>query len=240
MADGTVIKEWGDGTKQTVNPDGSVDIQYPDGNTQHIPGGSEEAEPYVSSSEAPAPGEEPAAEPAEPEEPGGGGGEGEEGSCFPAGTLVATEGSFISISLVRTGDVLPGYNLVTRQVEMLTVTKTILTENQPLLLLEFGNGSVMSTPTQPFYASAWTRAKDLKAGNQVLCRDGHWEVLMKDPVSAGGADVYNLQVSPSHSYYVGTMQLLVHNKMDVYESGGDESGGGDEFDPRWWDEDEAD
>jgi hypothetical protein len=81
--------------------------------------------------------------------------------------------------------------------------------------LEFTNDTIVCTPIQPFFTGSWTPAADLRAGDKVLCRDGHWEILTTDPAPAGDRDVFNLHGLPNQSYYtsyfVGKSQLLVHN-----------------------------
>jgi hypothetical protein len=138
-----------------------------------------------------------------------------QGGCFPADTLVATSDSFKPISLVQRGDVIPGYDLNMKEVINRTITETLLHENQPVLQLEFAKDTIVCTPSQPFFTGTWTPASDLRAGDTVLCRDGHWEVLLTDPYPVGERDVFNLHGSPSEeyyaSYYVGRSQLLVHN-----------------------------
>ncbi len=118
------------------------------------------------------------------------------GGCFPGDTLVATYESFKPISMVQRGDVIPGYDLNMNYVINRTITETFLHTNQSVLRLEFENDTIVCTPIQPFFTGTWTPASDLKTGDKVLCRDNHWEVLIKDPTPAGERDVYNLHGSP--------------------------------------------
>jgi PKD repeat protein len=139
----------------------------------------------------------------------------EHGGCFIADTPVATYNSSRPISMVRTGDVVSSYDLSMNRVINRTITEISIHKNQSVLRLEFENDTIVCTPIQPFFTGTWIPASQLKAGDKVLCRDNHWETLIKDPTPAGESDVYNLHGSPSEayyaSYYVGKSQLLVHN-----------------------------
>ena len=143
---------------------------------------------------------------------GGGGG------CFIASTPISIYNSFKPISTVQSGDVILSYDLNMNQVINRTITDVYIHKKQSVLRLEFENDIIICTPIQPFFTGTWTLASQLKAGDKVLCRDNHWETLIKDPVPAGLSDVYNLHGYPSEeyqaSYYVGKSQLLVHNKFN--------------------------
>ncbi|HSA38638.1 MAG TPA: polymorphic toxin-type HINT domain-containing protein, partial [Methanoregula sp.] len=137
------------------------------------------------------------------------------GGCFIETTAVATYDSFVPISLIQAGDRIPGYDTSTGHVINRTITEVLIHRNEAVLRLEFTNDTIICTPIQPFYTGTWTPASELVAGDRVLCRDNHWEVLVNDPLPAGERDVYNLHGSPNQSYYtsyfVGRSQLLVHN-----------------------------
>ncbi len=135
--------------------------------------------------------------------------------CFVADTPVGTYDSLVPISTIREGDLIPGYDTGSGKVINRTVTEVLVHRDATVLRLEFTNDTVTCTPIQPFFTGVWTEAADLRAGDKVLCRDNHWEMLTADPVPAGTMDVYNLHGLPNQSwytsYFVGRSQLLVHN-----------------------------
>lgn len=80
--------------------------------------------------------------------------------------------------------------------------------------LRIGDEIIRVTAEHPFYVvgPGWTRVADLTKGDMFMTRDGQ-------PIELGGITrvarrvrVYNLTVEGDENYFVGTNEVLVHNK----------------------------
>lgn len=136
--------------------------------------------------------------------------------CFRGSTLIATGTRFAPLESVRVGDIVPGYDTGSAKELDQLVVGTPMHRQQSVISLDFGSESIVCTPRQPFFTGAWTPASQLRPGDKVLRRDGLWQSLQAEPQQAGQSDVYNLEAAPSECYYVGNLQLLVHNKEVQY------------------------
>ena len=96
------------------------------------------------------------------------------------------------------------------------VTATVKREAVRLVHLQTEHAVLVTTPEHPFATpeGAWTPAGQLVSGDQVLsARDGMLRVLsVQQEQRAEPQAVFNLTVAPSHTYVVGTDQVLVHNR----------------------------
>jgi len=62
---------------------------------------------------------------------------------------------------------------------------------------------------------AWVDAIDLKAGDQVVDRDGDQVVVAGVGISEQDLTAYNLTVAGLHTYFVGKANILVHNQGEA-------------------------
>lgn len=141
--------------------------------------------------------------------------------CFVAGTYVEMgDGSLKNIEDVVVGDKVVSYDEVRRKNEISLVAKTMkhdIDENIYTLYIE---GEVIkATSVHPFYImrngiADWVQAGDLVCYDKVMFHDGTWHEIANIDVNRCRTVVYNLEVTNTHTYYVGKCGVLVHNKKD--------------------------
>ena len=109
----------------------------------------------------------------------------------------------------RTGEA-PSLTVVAQR-----VTATVKREALRLVRLETERGSVLTTPEHPFAmpGSGWNSAGRLVLGDELVSeRFGAVRLSsVRDEVVAQPVPVFNLSVASSHTYFVGTDGVLVHN-----------------------------
>ena len=134
--------------------------------------------------------------------------------CFVAGTPIATPSGPVAIETIR-----PGQAVLTRDLEAgRLITATVLgctaSEAARILELEVAGAAIRCTAGHPFWipGSGWATAGDLLPGTPLLTADGSEVVVSALRPVAGGATVYNMEVSGLHTYLVSAAQVLVHNK----------------------------
>ena len=143
-------------------------------------------------------------------------------SCFVAGTLVKTESGEKRIEDVRAGDVVLSSeperkDALATQIKRQEVARTFERIAPVVIDVHVGTETITATPEHPFWVigAGWTAAGELRRGNALLTKDG--VVVHVDYVDQrqGQFKVYNFEVSVSHTYYVSSLGLLVHNNCDL-------------------------
>lgn len=144
------------------------------------------------------------------------------GSCFVAGTTVATATGLVAIEKIKAGDLVWAWDEETGDVALKPVVETYINETTELTHIFVGDKEIVATPTHPFYCpvKGWTDAAHLRADDILVLVNGEYVVvekiqheLLESPVK-----VYNFQVEDYHTYYVAN-GVLVHNKCIVNEGG---------------------
>jgi len=102
------------------------------------------------------------------------------------------------------------------------VTGTFVTERAEIVRvwLEGATEPIGATPSHPFYSkdrSGWVPAGELREGEAVRTLAAAAKVERIEP-AAEPTTVYNFEVHRSHTYYVGSDQVWVHNPC--FNSGG--------------------
>ncbi|WXA79897.1 hypothetical protein LVJ94_28545 [Pendulispora rubella] len=141
--------------------------------------------------------------------------------CFTEGTLVTTcDGSKQPIETIRPGDSVLSWNETTGYTECRAVVRTTVRASHELVdvHLESANGSqrgqvVHTTAEHPFFVEGrgWTAAGMLATGDEVRSNGGEPLFVKRPERPVGTATVYNFEVAGNHSYFVGSVQALVHN-----------------------------
>ncbi len=153
------------------------------------------------------------------------------GYCFVAGTLVLTLAGLIAIENVRPGDIVYAKEAVgiEQSVDIqeeaalnpvLEVYEREVYETYKLTISPSDNSLeaevIETTAYHPFYTEYGEaiEAKDLKEGDKLLTSEGDTATVEKtekitydEPII-----VYNFAVLDTHTYYVGDVGVLVHNK----------------------------
>jgi Pretoxin HINT domain len=83
-----------------------------------------------------------------------------------------------------------------------------------LVTVRTSSATLVTTPEHPFakVGAGWTRAADLMRGDRVRTSSGgNATVVGVEIREVQPTVVYNLTVSPTHAYFVGSQAVLVHN-----------------------------
>lgn len=116
------------------------------------------------------------------------------GSATPSGTA--------------SGDATPGTHRA-------RVLGTVVRSTKTLVLIHTPSGVISATEEHPFakWGAGWTPAGALASGDRLVTSAHELaEVLSVEHVQGPATPVYNLVVEGSHTYYVGSEGLLVHNQ----------------------------
>ena len=143
-------------------------------------------------------------------------------SCFTGDTFVAAENGQKRIDEIEIGDKVWAYNVETGETELKTVTKVYVHSVDEILHLYTDEGNIDTTTNHPFYVidKGWVAAGDLAIGDEVYNLDGTTSTILGSEIEvlAEPVIVYNLEVEDFHSYFVGCVPVLVHNKCHGHHS----------------------
>lgn len=135
--------------------------------------------------------------------------------CFAAGTPVwLADGTTRRIENLCTGDFVLSRDETTGQMAVQRIAKTFVHLTPESLVLHFANGkNIHTTGEHPFFADgAWVEARHIEPKMQcVTPGDAVLTVAEIESVSRHIKPVYNLELSPFHTYYVGESAAWVHN-----------------------------
>lgn len=161
------------------------------------------------------------------------------GGCFPANTEVHTQNSTKYIQNIKTGDIVLSFNpeiedfvlqeVIDTQVHLFTgdlvhlnfKSETIyVSGNHPILLMEGNNFDRRPDPKElnneeldKLKTGRWIEARDVEPGDVILMANGQKKEISsikKEDVT--NLSVYNFTVEHSHTYLVGGIGMVVHNK----------------------------
>jgi hypothetical protein len=158
-------------------------------------------------------------------------------SCFVAGTLVLTKEGRKPIEEIRVGDwvlsypenQIPPKRLRTEaEYTYRRVTQTFVHEDKTVCevtIFHFASNSqdvIRVTPNQPFFVDkeGWAPASALNFTCPLVADNfGNLAVGGVEPI-AEKARAYNLEVEEFHTYYVGRLDVWVHNACGKKHSNG--------------------
>ena len=140
-------------------------------------------------------------------------------TCFTGDTLVAAENGQKRIDEIKVGDKVWAFNVETGESELKTVTKVYVHSVDEILHLYTDEGDIDTTANHPFYVigKGWVAAGDLAVGDKVFNLDGTTSVVLGSAIEKLDEPVlvYNLEVEDFHSYFVGCVPVLVHNRCKL-------------------------
>ncbi|WP_394826115.1 polymorphic toxin-type HINT domain-containing protein [Pendulispora albinea] len=153
------------------------------------------------------------------------------GSCFVAGTPVATPSGDRPIESLAPGDLVFARGELDDAVTVRPVLTTYVRPAPALVDVHLANVDgehevVRSTPEHLYFTQirAWTAAGDLAPGETLIDRAGR-EVRVTKVVSvAQEAAVYNFEVGVDHTYFVGRSAVWVHNPPGCEEGNPPQTG----------------
>ena len=135
--------------------------------------------------------------------------------CFVAGTTVLTTLGKKAIETIQVGDVIPCVDHITGEAAEKKVISTSVNKVDRLIELEIGDETLRCTETHPFQVKGrgWVNAIDLAPNDIVYTND--WNTATVKSVNLLELDepveVFNFEVEDCHTYFVGNLDLLVHN-----------------------------
>ncbi|MBD5089477.1 MAG: hypothetical protein HDT30_11845 [Clostridiales bacterium] len=138
-----------------------------------------------------------------------------DGSCFLAGTLVATKTGKKAIEKIEEGEEVWCEEEDIGEQKLKKVLKRIEKTNDILYHVYIRNQEIHTTEDHAIWleGEGWKKAEDVHVGDIVRCRTGEpekitniWMEKMPEQVK-----VYNLSVEECHNYYVSEKGVLVHN-----------------------------
>jgi RHS repeat-associated protein len=156
-------------------------------------------------------------------------GEGALSNCFVAGTPVQTRGGLKAIETIKAGDEVLSWNQSTHQAEYKPVLRTFVNQAAVLVTIAVAGqeSPIITTPGHLFYVhrardnisadeaeadGQWVFACALHAGQEVRRATGEWSHISRVGRRIGPALVYNFEVADNHTFFIGSLSLLVHNQ----------------------------
>jgi hypothetical protein len=141
---------------------------------------------------------------------------GREIPCFPANTLVSTPKGLREIGTITVGTEVYAFDTATRSVVVRRVTQVLRNKTTSLIDITVAGTRIATTRRHPFWESRlqkWVSGCDLEEGMLLQRRDGT-AVAVTDASFRRTPEhtTYNLTVEGCHNYFVGEMEVLVHNE----------------------------
>lgn len=155
--------------------------------------------------------------------------------CFPGGTLVAADGELLPIEEIEVGQLVVCVDPVDNNWGVCIVERTLVhvfegelvslivdgehieaTWNHPFWVVAEGKGrhaaSDAYTGDDRLLQGEWLHAQEIGIGDRMLAVDGRQVVVESLAMRSGRLRVYDLQVSDLHTFAVGEVGVVVHNK----------------------------
>jgi len=134
--------------------------------------------------------------------------------CFVVGTKVQTPDGEKNIEDIKTGDFVYSFDGEAGEVVIRKVTDTYHNWTKNLVDIVVDGETISSTPSHKFWLpelQKWVIAEEIKEGTKLLQKDGSFSIVQSVSSREGLIDVYNLEVTEEHNYFVGNVGYLVHN-----------------------------
>lgn len=135
--------------------------------------------------------------------------------CFVAGTTVLTTLGKKTIEAIQVGDTIPCVDHITGETTEKKVVTTTVNKVDRLIELNIDDEIIQCTETHPFQVKGkgWVDACNLNPEDIVYTKD--WNIATVKSVNILQPDepveVFNFEVEDAHTYFVGILDLLVHN-----------------------------
>jgi hypothetical protein len=148
-----------------------------------------------------------------------------DGICFTGETLILTKDGYKHIKDIEIGNDVYSENPETGEKGLKKVKNVFTNETKEIIHIYLGQEEIKATPNHPFWVEekGWIAAGELQAGDKVRLYNGN--VINVDKTIAKKLEenikVYNFEVEDWHTYFVSSLQVLVHNtcEMNVYRGG---------------------
>lgn len=132
-------------------------------------------------------------------------------SCLPAGSLVYTELGHRPIETIQAGDRVLAKDVETGELAYQAVLHTTVRRPQSLVKLFTSSETIEATQGHFFWVSGkgWRMAREIQPGDRLHGVQG--TVRITDVSTGDMADVYNLVVDRTSTYFVGQSLVLSHD-----------------------------
>jgi Flp pilus assembly pilin Flp len=152
------------------------------------------------------------------------------GNCFVAGTPVTTPEGTTPIEQVREGDLVVSRDERTGVSRPERVVRTFVTPGAALVAVRLRESSdeIRATPGHRFYTRdrGWMPAEELRENEELVdVANAPLHVASVTPL-AQRETVYNFEVAETHTYFVGSASVWVHNPTGGGSCNGGGPGGG--------------
>ena len=138
--------------------------------------------------------------------------------CFVAGTTVLTTLGKKAIETIQVGDTIPCVDHITGETAEKRVVTTTVNKVDRLIELDIDGEIIQCTETHPFQVKGrgWVNASNLAPNDVVYTKD--WNTATVKSVNLLELDepieVFNFEVEDCHTYFVGRLNILVHNSCN--------------------------
>ena len=138
--------------------------------------------------------------------------------CFVAGTTVLTTLGKKAIETIQVGDTIPCVDHITGETAEKRVVTTTVNKVDRLIELDIDSEIIQCTETHPFQVKGrgWVNASNLAPNDVVYTKD--WNTATVKSVNLLELDepieVFNFEVEDCHTYFVGRLNILVHNSCN--------------------------
>ncbi len=143
-------------------------------------------------------------------------------ACFTADTKVSTENGTKPIKDIEIGDKVWSCDIETGETELKSVTNIYIHEVDEILHLYTDEWTIDTTTNHPFYVEdkGWVAAGDLEIGDILYSVDGDTVEVADIEIEklAEPIIVYNIEVDDFHTYFVGDVPVLVHNRCNISDN----------------------
>ncbi|MEP6930837.1 MAG: polymorphic toxin-type HINT domain-containing protein, partial [Flavobacterium sp.] len=141
------------------------------------------------------------------------------GGCLVGSTLVKTKKGMTPIEDINESDEVWSYNEKTKTNIWSTVVQKVNLATQKLYQIAVKNDTIKATSEHPFYTKkGWVNANLITKGMMVLLANGTWNTVEANIPKDTIVPVFNIEVVPAHTFYIGNEQVLVHNGFECFKT----------------------
>ncbi len=137
-------------------------------------------------------------------------------TCFVAGTYVLTKNGRVAIERIKPDDIVLSKDPKTNTIAYKRVLKTIQRKVDRLIHLTVGDEEIITTFDHPFFVQGkgFVKAAELWIGAEFITSQGETVVIddiFREFFESDSQDVFNFEVEDYHTYFVGNLDIWVHN-----------------------------
>jgi hypothetical protein len=134
-------------------------------------------------------------------------------NCFVSGTLVLEDNGYKPIEAVKVGDLVWSWDQEENDHVLEPVQRLFRRSVDKLVVLSFGTNVVETTPEHLFWVegAGWLEASNLCSGETLTTFDNRTETITSVAIESAPATVFNFEVKATHTYFVTSDAVLVHN-----------------------------